>query len=94
MMPSRSARRRRLAAMGGAAVAAKKRKDAGNAQQQQEAGQDVSPQAEASAPAQSAEPGGLSAEAIQKLKEIGELHDQNVLTDEEFEREKAKLLGT
>lgn len=91
-MPSRSARRRRLAAMGGAAVAAKKRKDAGNAQQQEE-GQDVSPQAEASAPAQSAEPGGLSAEAIQKLKEIGELHDQNVLTDEEFEREKAKLLG-
>jgi hypothetical protein len=29
---------------------------------------------------------------MQRLKELGELHEQSVLTDEEFEREKAKLL--
>ena len=31
---------------------------------------------------------------IEELKHLGELHEQNVLTDEEFEREKAKLLGS
>ena len=31
---------------------------------------------------------------MEQLKELGELHDQNVLTDEEFESEKAKLLGS
>jgi hypothetical protein len=30
---------------------------------------------------------------MDELKRLGELHEQNVLTDEEFEREKAKLLG-
>ena len=31
---------------------------------------------------------------MEELKQLGELHDQNVLTDQEFEREKAKLLGS
>ncbi len=30
---------------------------------------------------------------MDQLKQLGELHEQNVLSDEEFEREKAKLLG-
>ena len=30
---------------------------------------------------------------MERLKQLGELHEQKVLTDEEFEREKAKLLG-
>jgi hypothetical protein len=30
---------------------------------------------------------------IAKLKQLGELHDQGVLTDEEFAAQKAKLLG-
>jgi hypothetical protein len=30
---------------------------------------------------------------MEQLKQLGELHEQNVLPDEEFEREKAKLLG-
>ena len=42
---------------------------------------------------QPAAAGGLTPEAIDKLKQLGELHEQNVLSDEEFEREKAKLLG-
>ena len=30
---------------------------------------------------------------IQQLKQLGELHQQGVLTDEEFAAQKAKLLG-
>jgi hypothetical protein len=30
---------------------------------------------------------------IAKLKQLGELHEQGVLTDEEFAAQKAKLLG-
>lgn len=86
-MPDRRQRRRRAAVIGGAAVAAKKRKDERDAQQPQGA------PPPAAAPAQPAQSGGLSDEAIERLKELGRLHEQNVLTDEEFEREKAKLLG-
>jgi Short C-terminal domain len=56
---------------------------------------------EAAAPPQAApqatEPaaaGGLTPEVMEQLKQLGELHEQNVLSDEEFEREKAKLLGS
>lgn len=31
---------------------------------------------------------------IQKLKELGELHTQGILTDEEFAAQKAKILGS
>ena len=65
-------------------MAAKKHHDAKQARQQEEAA------AGASEPAAI---GGMSPEAMDQLKQLGELHDQGVLTDEEFEREKAKLLG-
>ena len=90
----RRQRRRRAAAIGGAAVAAKKHHDAKQAQQEEEA--PASQQAAPGDPAQ-AEPaaaGGLTPEVMEQLKQLGELHDQNVLSDEEFEREKAKLLGS
>jgi hypothetical protein len=32
-------------------------------------------------------------DSFEKLKQLGELHAQGVLTDEEFAAEKAKLLG-
>jgi hypothetical protein len=34
-----------------------------------------------------------AADPIAQLKELGELHTQGVLTDEEFAAQKAKLLG-
>ncbi|MFN8113169.1 MAG: SHOCT domain-containing protein [Solirubrobacterales bacterium] len=80
-MPNRRQRRRRLAAAGGAAAAAKHRRDA-----QAEEAQAAPP------PAQPAPSAGMSAEAIEKLKELGQLHEQGVLTDEEFASEKSKLL--
>ncbi len=34
----------------------------------------------------------MTPETTERLKELGELHEQGVLTDEEFAREKAKVL--
>ena len=91
----RRQRRRRAAMIGGAALAAKKHHDAKEAQEREEA---AAPQQAASGqPGQGAEPaaaGGRTPEVVEQLKQLGELHEQNVLSDEEFEREKAKLLGS
>jgi hypothetical protein len=38
-------------------------------------------------------PAAPSADPIEQLKQLGELHAQGVLTDEEFAAQKAKLLG-
>lgn len=88
----RRQRRRRAAVIGGAAVAAKKHHDAKESQREEEAAASQQPD-----PGQAAEPapaGGLTPETLDQLKQVGELHDQGVLSDEEFEREKAKLLGS
>jgi Short C-terminal domain len=36
---------------------------------------------------------GLSSDAIDRLKELGKLRDQGILTDAEFDAQKTKLLG-
>jgi len=78
--------------IGGAAVAAKKHHDAKEVQREDEAAaqQERAPN-QAPAPAAA---GGLTPDVMEQLKQLGELHEQNVLSDEEFEREKAKLLGS
>ena len=88
----RRQRRRRVAAVGGAAMAAKKHRDAKLAAQEDQTA--PAEPAATSEPAQPAAAGGLTPEVIDELKQLGALHEQGVLTDEEFEREKAKLLGT
>jgi hypothetical protein len=80
-------RRRRIAAVGAAGVAAKKHHDAKVAGEE-EAGAEPAGQTEPAAA------GGLSEESMKRLKELGDLHEQNVLSDEEFEQEKAKLLSS
>jgi putative oligomerization/nucleic acid binding protein len=81
-------RRRRLAAVGAAGVAAKKHHD------KKVAGEEEASQPQTAPPVGSAQgSGGMSEDSIRRLKELGELHDQNVLSDEEFEIEKSKLLG-
>ena len=87
----RRQRRRRVAAVGGAAIVAKQHRDAKQAQQQEEAAD--AEQAARAEPSPPATAGGLTPEVMEELKQLGALHEQNVLTDEEFEREKAKLLG-
>ena len=84
----RRQRRRRAAALGGAAIAAKKHHDNKLASEQQ----DSAPQAEPTDPTPAVS-GGVTAETTERLKELGQLHEQGVLTDEEFASEKAKVLG-
>jgi len=57
-------------------------------EQQQYAQQAPPPQAAPAAPA-----GGESS-VIDQLKELGQLKDQGILTEEEFAAQKAKLLGS
>jgi hypothetical protein len=38
-------------------------------------------------------PGGLSTEAVEQLKSLAQLHDHGILTDQEFEQQKAKILA-
>lgn len=52
--------------------------------------QAASPSLQAAAPAPS---GGLTDEAIARLKQLGELHEAGTLTDTEFETAKRKILG-
>lgn len=88
-MPGRDRRqrRRRVAALGAAGIAAKKHHDAKVAGEEEAS-------AEPAGQAGAAPAGGLSEDSIARLKELGKLHEQNVLSDEEFEREKAKLLDS
>jgi putative oligomerization/nucleic acid binding protein len=84
----RRQRRRRVAAVGAAGLAAKKHHDAKVAGQEEANEANAQPSGQAAA----APADGLSEDTITRLKELGELHEQNVLSDEEFEQEKAKLL--
>ena len=40
-----------------------------------------------------AAPGGITAQDTERLAELGKLHEQGVLTDEEFSQQKARILG-
>ncbi|MFZ0040385.1 MAG: SHOCT domain-containing protein, partial [Solirubrobacteraceae bacterium] len=37
--------------------------------------------------------GGVSADAVERLKQLGQLHEQGILTDEEFSQQKQKVLA-
>ena len=60
--------------------------DREQAYEQQTAAAAPPPPAAPAAPAQS--------DMIQQLKDLGELHAQGILTDEEFAAQKAKILGS
>ena len=74
----------RAAAVGGGSYLLGKRRAEAEAH---EAYQD---QQIATAPQPSA---GLSSDSMARLQELGKLHEQGILTDEEFAAQKAKLLG-
>ena len=89
----------RAAAVGGGAYVAGKHR--ARAQDEQAAAQ--SEQAQSTSPpetepsvaeaAAAASAGGLSGDAITKLKQISDLHASGVLTDEEFAQQKERLLA-
>jgi len=90
----------RAAAVGGGAyMAGKARANSQAREQDQEMRlQEVESQ-QAAAPARTAPAaaapgaGGLSSDAVEKLKQLGSLRDQGVLTEEEFQQQKARLLA-
>jgi hypothetical protein len=86
----------RAAAVGGGAYAYGKHRQRAQEDQQQEAyeegQQSMAPAPLAPAPAARA-PAGITSDDTARLAELGKLHEQGVLTDEEFSQEKAKILG-
>ena len=88
----RRQRRRRAAVVGGAAYAAGKQRAANQAAESPPPTAEAEPSPVPVAPSASARPTGVSPETLEQLKELAQLHEQGVLTDEEFAREKGKLL--
>jgi Short C-terminal domain len=76
----------RAAAVGGGAYYMGKRRAQGQ-------GPPAGPPADEAPASGSPASSGMSAEAVQRLQEIAELHKQGVLTDEEFAAQKARILG-
>jgi hypothetical protein len=68
-----------------------KRRAEGQMQQADQADAAASQPAPAPAPTPSA---GISSESVQKLQELGKLHEQGVLTDDEFSTQKELLLAS
>jgi hypothetical protein len=86
----------RTAAVAGTATAVSNRVSRRQAQRwQQQGGYDEQPEAyPPPAPAPAPAPAAPAPDPIAQLKELAELKQQGILTDEEFAAQKAKLLGT
>jgi hypothetical protein len=85
----------RAAAVGGGAYAMGKRNARMEGERQDQAfeqGQQAAAPPPAYAPPQPAAP-AMSADVTTRLGELGQLHEQGVLTDVEFAQAKSKLLG-
>src|ERR1044072_1500897 len=87
----------RAAVVGGVAYHAGKRTQEGrdadyerDARMDQLEQQQAMQQQQAAAPAPS---GGITDDAIEQIQKLGELKSQGLITEEEFEAEKRKLLG-
>ncbi len=86
----------RAAAIGGGAYAYGKHRERTQADQQDQAyaeGQQSMAAQQAPPQVAPAAPTGITSDDTQRLAELGKLHEQGILTDEEFSREKAKILG-
>jgi hypothetical protein len=83
----------RTAVVAGTATAVSNRVSRRQAQRWADQGQASPAYLGGGAPAQAATPAAPAASPIDQLKELGELHQSGVLTDEEFQAQKAKLLS-
>lgn len=81
----------RAAAVGGGAYAFGKHRARAQEEDQQQAYDAGAQDATAAAPAPA--PTGITSDDTARLGELGKLHEQGVLTDEEFSQQKAKILG-
>ncbi len=83
----------RVAAISGTATAVSNRVSRRQAQKWSDQGQEPYQQEEPP-PAAPVAAAPAAPDPIQRLKELGQLHTDGVLTDEEFAAEKAKVLGS
>ena len=83
----------RAAAVGGGAYMAGKHRARAEAENEQDAYYAGQQSTMAPAPAPPPAPAGPDSDYISRLKQLGELHAQGVLTDDEFAKEKARILG-
>lgn len=79
----------RAAIVGGGAYVAGKKIQQGR---DQDAGEDAGPDVE-DAPQAAPAAGGISDQTIEQLEKLGELKKQGILTQEEFDEQKQKLLN-
>src|SRR5215207_8117108 len=87
----------RAAVVGGVAYHAGKKVQQGRAQDADTEARLEDLESQQAAPAQAPPApaaGGISDAAIEQLKQLAALKDQGVLTDEEFEQQKRKLLSS
>jgi hypothetical protein len=82
----------RAAAVGGGAYAFGKHRQRKEEEEQEQAYYDGQQSAAAPAPAPPARH-QLTAEDTQRLSELGKLHEQGILTDDEFAKQKTNILG-
>jgi hypothetical protein len=82
----------RTAAVAGTATAVSNRVSRRQTQRWAEQDATAAPPAPAAPPQAAA--GGIAPNTVEQLKQLGQLHEQGVLTDEEFAAQKAKVLGT
>lgn len=61
--------------------------------EQQQAAQAQMAQAPAAPVAAPVQSGGISDATIEQIRKLGELHEQGILTDDEFSQKKQELLG-
>jgi hypothetical protein len=80
----------RAAAVGGGAYALGSRHAAARQEEASQNERISDLESQQPAPAVSA---GISSDAVQKLEELGKLHEQGVLTDDEFTAQKERLLA-
>ena len=83
----------RTAAIAGTATAVSNRVSRRQGQRWQSQEEQQYAQAPPQEPAPPAAAAPTEADPIEKLRELGELRDKGILTDEEFAAQKAKLLG-
>jgi hypothetical protein len=83
----------RAAAVGGGAYAYGRHRANVEAEQQEQAYYAGQQAAVATAPPAPPAAQGTSSDDIARLQQLGQLRDQGVLTDQEFERQKTLILG-
>jgi len=83
----------RTAVVAGTATAVSNRVSRRQASRWQQQGYYDEPQQQEAPPQYAAPPAEAAPDPIEQLKQLGALHEQGILTDEEFAAQKAKILG-